>query len=119
MILTELSEEELRESEKKIKNEIKFLLSKLLNLVFYFLVFFLLITYIYILSEKSKLEKEFSSNQEILKNLDYDIKIYRSLLTTYTGMDSISKILGVKRVYLPAEIWYIYNDGILKIKGDK
>ncbi|MFN4220331.1 MAG: hypothetical protein ACK4GJ_05370 [bacterium] len=118
MILTELSEEELKESEKKIRNEIKFLLSKLLNLSFYLLAFLLLITYIFVLSEKNKMERTFSSNQEILKNLDNDIKIHKSLLTTYTSVEHISKVLGIKRLYLPSEIWFIYDVKMVKIKGD-
>lgn len=118
MILTELSEEELRESEKKIKNELKFILSKIAYIFFYLGIFLLVVIYIYFLAEKSRVEKVYSTNQEILKNLELEIKIQNNLITTYSSIKAIKKRLNTKDFFLPQNIWYIYENDLIKLKGD-
>lgn len=118
MILTEFNEERLKEEEEKIKKEFKFIFSRILHLAFYFLLFFLIISYVFLLSEKSRLERKYSFNQEVLKMIDNEIEIYSSIITTYSSVDSIKKKIGITRFYLPKEIYYIYKEGVIVLMGE-
>lgn len=116
MILTELNEQELKETNTKLNEQFKFIFKRFFEILFFFVFFVLVLVYIYILSEKNKLEKIFSANQELLKRLDSDIKTYRNFITTYTTLDFVKKKCNLKELYLPSSIYYVYNDKIIKIK---
>ncbi|MCS7243951.1 MAG: hypothetical protein RMJ36_04375 [Candidatus Calescibacterium sp.] len=118
MILTELSEEKLKEEEEKIKKEFRFIFSRLFNVFYYFLLFTLVLAYIFLLSEKNKIEKQYSYNQEILKMVHNEIDIYNNIITRYSSVDIIKKKIGTTELFLPREIWYIYDNGLIKLKGE-
>ncbi len=118
MILIELSEEELKEEEEKIKKEFRFIFSKFINVGFYLLFFALVLVYIFLLSVKNNLEREYSSNQELLKILNNDLSIYTDLITSFGSIDNIKKKLGIKKLYVPTQIWLLYDNDKIMIKGE-
>lgn len=117
MILTELKEEELKEQEDRLKKEFKFISSKLLSILFYFSLFFLVLIYLFLLSQKTSLERKYSDNNEVLRMIRNEISIYQDLITTYSSIDHISRKLGLKELFFPREIWYIYGNDLVNIGG--
>ncbi|MEN3014878.1 MAG: hypothetical protein ABDH21_02305 [bacterium] len=117
MILTELNEEELKEQELKVKKEIRFIVSKISSITFYLTFFFLVLTYLFLLAKKSDLEKRYSQNIQHLKVIENQISIYSDLLTTQLSIDTITKKLKIQKLFLPEEIWYIYQNQMIKIGG--
>lgn len=118
MILIELSEEGLKEEEEKIKKEFRFIFTKFINIAFYLIFFTLVLIYIFLLSLKNNLEREYSSNQELLKILNNDVSIYTDLITSFGSIDSIKKRLGIRKLYVPAQIWFIYDNDKIMIKEE-
>lgn len=118
MILTEFNEERLREEEEKIKKEFNFIFLRIVRLALYLLMFLLIIFYVFLLAQKSKLEREYSYNQEILKMINNEIEIYSSIITTYSSVDNIKKKIGVRKFYIPNQIYYIYNQEVIMLIGE-